>query len=174
MSRLPFSRRLTANGALGLVCTCFCLVAGGTLTFVWKLRWPGQLCLESCARVASCWQSPRRPGMPSYPSWIHSARWVWERGTQDVVCLTRYLEQGWPCWAEEAPAPTRHQDGLSVRGPMGSLQSVSLGHPVSSGPRKARTEEFSGETGDLSVFKGWPKKHFENTLQGQTVCLRAG
>lgn len=47
--------------------------------------------------------------------------------------------------------------GLAVLGrggpgaprPRGSLQSVSLGHLVSSGPRKARAEEFSGETGDL-------------------------
>lgn len=171
---MPFFRIFTANGALGLVCTCFLL----------GCRRDAHLCLEAqVARAAVLGEwcqgglllaEPRRPGVPSYPSWIHSARWVWERGTQDMVCLTRCLEQGWPCWAEEAPAPTRRQDGLSVRGPMGSLQSVSLGHPVSSGPRKARTEEFSGKTGDLSVFKGWPKKHFENTLQGQTVCLRAG
>ena len=57
------------------------------------------------------------------------------------------------------------------RGPMGSLQSVSLGHPVSSGPRKARTEEFLGETGDLSVFKGWPKKHLKTLFKvKQYVC----
>lgn len=49
----------------------FCLVAEGRCSCL-KLRWPGQLCLESGARVASCWQSPQARAA-FLPSWIHSA-----------------------------------------------------------------------------------------------------
>ena len=54
-----------------------------------------------------------------------------------MVYLTRCLEQGWPCWAQEAPEPTRCQDGLSVEAPwaayrvspLGTLCQVGLGRP---------------------------------------------
>lgn len=51
-----------------------------------------------------------------------------------VQCLEQSLEQDSLCWPEEAQEPTEHaraaRTQLSVRGPMGRLQSVSLGHPV--------------------------------------------
>lgn len=44
-----------------------------------------------------------------------------------MVCLTRCLEQGWPCWAQEAPEPTWCQDGLSVEAPWAAYRVSPLG-----------------------------------------------
>lgn len=44
--------------------------------------------------------------------------------------------------------------------PQGKTTVSLLGALSEGGPRKTRMEEFSGETGNLSVFKCWPKTIF--------------
>lgn len=91
-------------------------------TFVWKLRWPGQLCLESGARVASCWQSPAGQACLPTPHGLCTVG-LGTRNSGDMVCLTQltglallgrggpsaHTAPGWACveapWAAFSEAP---------------------------------------------------------------------
>lgn len=79
-------------------------------------------------------------------------------------CLEQSLEQSLLCWQGEAQEPVQWsvvaQTQPQCQRSQGKTTVSLLGALSEGGPRKTRMEEFSGETGNLSVFICWPKTTF--------------